>query len=350
MPRSVIGLDIGTAAVRAAELRGDAPPTLARFAQVALPPGAVVNGEIVEEEIVAAVIRDLWDRGEFRRKRVSVAVANPSVVVRQVEISKVPEEDLKQSLPFQVADYIPFASDDAMLDYLLLDEFAADDGHEMLRILIVAAQRQMVNKVVRVVRQAGLEPLDIDLAPLAAVRALIDEVPPVLAERQAVAAIDIGAGVTSIVVCERGLPRFVRVLSLGGADITAALSATLGMPPDVAEQQKALVGLGPEGAPVEPGARATIEERARLFIEDVRASIAFYGSQPNAAPLGNALLTGGGALLPGLRERIQSALGVRVDSADALWRVKIGDLGLSDEQLEHVRAVAAVAVGLGMEG
>ncbi|HVL33750.1 MAG TPA: type IV pilus assembly protein PilM [Actinomycetota bacterium] len=349
MARSVIGLDIGSSAVRAAELRGTSPATLVRFAQVALPPGAVVNGEIVDPALTASVIKDLWARGQFRRKRVSVAVAASSVVVRQVDIPRVEEGDLREGLAYQVGDYIPYAAEEAMLDFLPLDEISGPEGQEMVRLLIVAAQRDTVDRAVTTVREAGLDPMDIDLAPFATVRALVDEIPPVLAERQAVAIIDIGAGMTNVVVCERGIPRFARLLAAGGSDITTALAGGLSIPVEEAEHQKAILGVAPEGVAPEAGGQAIIQERVRLFIEDVRASLAFYASQPDAADVRSVLLTGGGSLLPGLRDRVASALSLQVDMADALARVKIGDLGLSEEQLEHVRAVASVAIGLGLE-
>lgn len=349
MARTSIGLDIGTTAVRAAELKIGDPPTLTRFAQLALPPGAVLNGEISDPEAVASVIRDLWRRGEFKGKRVSIAVANQNVIVRPIDLPRMDEEELRGALQFQVADYIPIPIDEALLDFMMLEDFVTDAGDEMMRVLAVAAQKEMINRFVQAVTSAGLEPVAVDVGPLAALRALADPSPPVLEERAAEAIIDIGGGVTNVVVHERGAPKLVRILLAGGNDITQALATELTMDLDDAEREKVNVGLQPEGQPVAQGAATIIESRARSFIDDVRRSLEYYRTQPDALPIARVLVVGGGSRLPRLAERMATALRVPVEEGNALDHVKVADLGLSPEQLEQVGVVAAIATGLGME-
>lgn len=351
MAKVTIGLDIGTTAVRAAELRGKDEPTLVRFAQLSLPAGAMNAGEIVEPDAVAEVIRDLWRRGEFKAKQVAVAVENQNVIARQVELPTMPEEELRGALQFQVQDYMPIAAEDAVLDFLILEEFTGEDNAPMMRVLAVAAQRQMVNATLDVVQGAGLDVVSVDMAPLAALRAVIDPEPIVIDEEPgAEAIVDIGGGVTTVMVHERGVPRFARVLPAGGGDITAALVSELGIDAEDAEAQKLSTSLQPEGSTVEPGVPTIIEQRARAFIDDVRRSVEYYQSQAGAAKVGRVLLTGGGARLRRLPERLATALRLPVEEADAFARITVGDLGLSDEQLEQVRAVGAIAIGLALEG
>src|SRR6266568_2241267 len=189
MAKTTIGLDIGTSAVRAAEIRGKDPGVLTRFAQLSLPAGAVVGGEIADGEAVATVIRDLWRQGEFRGKRVALGVSNQSVVVRQVDVPAMEEAELAGALRYQVQDYIPISMDDALLDFMVLDEFETDDHTPMLRVLAVAAQKDMVSTMMAVLDRAGLEPVVVDLSPLAAVRALVDPITSILNERTAEAII-----------------------------------------------------------------------------------------------------------------------------------------------------------------
>src|ERR1041384_7339565 len=148
MARSTIGLDLGTSAVRAAEVTGKDPLTLVRFAQLSLPPNAVLNGEINDVHAVATVIKDLWRRGEFRTKQVSVAIANQNVVVRQVDVPRMEEDDLRGALPYQVQDYIPIPIEEALLDFLIIGDVEGPEGAPMLRVLAIAAQKSMVNSVV----------------------------------------------------------------------------------------------------------------------------------------------------------------------------------------------------------
>lgn len=350
MAKGAVGLDIGTSAVRAAEIAGRKEPAiLTRFAQIALPPGAVVDGEIADPEAVSAKIKELWRRGGFRIKRVAIGVANQKVVVRQVDLPFMEEAELRGALQFQAQEYIPIPIEDAILDFQILEEFPGEGGERMMRVLLVAAQRDMINTFVSVVQNAGLDPALIDVTPFAALRPLIDRAPSVLDEREGEAVVDIGGGVTTIVVHEGGAPRFVRTLPAGGSDITKALVASLGVPEEDAEGVKARVGLTPEGAapPVE-GAGKIIEERAAAFLDEIRGSLDYYQGQPGAARVARVKLTGGGARLPNLAQRLAAVLHLPVEEAQPLAHVKLGRLGLSPEQLVQMSAVAAVAVGLAM--
>jgi type IV pilus assembly protein PilM len=348
--KSTIGLDIGTSAVRAAEIRGADPGTVTRFAQLSLPAGAVAGGEITDSEAVAEVLRDLWRQGEFKGKRVAVGVANQSVVVRQVDVPKMDEEELQSALRYQVQDYIPISIDDALLDFMVLGEFEAEDHAPMLRVLAVAAQKDMVSSMMAVLDRTGLEPTVVDLAPLAAMRALVEPVPSLLAAPQAEAIVDIGAGVTNVVVHHEAVPRFVRILPSGGNDITNALVSELKLSVDDAEAQKRVVGLQPEGATVEPGVATVIEQRARAFIDDVRRSLDFYQSGQDAAKLARVIVTGGGSRLPRLAERLATALRLPVEQGNAFSRVKVSDdIRLSDEQLDAASHVATTVIGLALE-
>jgi type IV pilus assembly protein PilM len=350
MARGAVGLDIGTSAVRAAEVTGRKEPVLlTRFAQLALPAGAVVDGEIADQEAVSSKIRELWHRGGFRLKRVAIGVANQKVVVRQIDLPLMEEAELRSALQFQAQEYIPIPIEDAILDFQVLEEFASEDGQRMMRVLLVAAQRDMINSFVSTVQSAGLEPVLIDLTPFAALRPLIDPVPPLLGEREGEAVIDVGSGVTTVVVHERGAPRFVRTLPVGGSEITDALVASLGIPGEDAEGVKARVGLAPEGSqsPVE-GAGKVIEERAGAFMDEIRGSIEYFQAQPGAVHVARAIVTGGGARLPNLIQRLAAVLHVPVEEAQPLARVKLGKLGLAPEQLVQMSAVASVAVGLAL--
>jgi len=98
-----IGLDIGSTAARAAEVRmGGDVPVLVRAAQLPLPAGAVESGEIRDPEAVAVALKELWRRGGFKGRQVIMGVGNQRVVVREVALPWLPEKELRASLGFQV--------------------------------------------------------------------------------------------------------------------------------------------------------------------------------------------------------------------------------------------------------
>ena len=347
MASKVVGLDIGTSGVRAAELTLGKGATLERFGQVALPPGAVRDGQVVDSGAVAHALRQLWAQAKFSTKKVVLGVANQNVVVRQVDLPWLPEDELRKSLPFQVQDFVPMPVEDAILDFHSLEEFTNDQGGRMQRVLLVAASRDMVGGVLDGVKQAGLDPQVVDLTSFAVIRALATE--HGFGSPDAEALVDIGASVTNIVVHQGGVPRFVRILMMGGGDITDAVAERLGVPHEQAESVKQQTGLAANAglAEAHPAQRA-IEAAGSRLVDEIRGSLDYFVAQMGAPRLTRLIVAGGGSLLPGIVDRLSSATRLPVQPARPLSVLKIGKTGLTPEQLAYVEPMVTVPVGLAM--
>jgi type IV pilus assembly protein PilM len=350
--RTSVGLDIGTSGVRAAELSfGKGGVTLERFGQVALPAGAVRDGEVVDPDSVAAAIKQLWASVKFTTKKVVVGVANQKVIVRQVDMPWLPEAELRQSLSFQVQDYIPIPVEQAILDFHSVEEFVNDAGVRTVRVLLVAAVRDMVNSALEATKKAGLTATQVDLTPFAVLRASAHvDMLGLSSSSDAEAVIDIGSKVTNIVVHQNGVPRFVRVLLMGGDNVTDAVAERMGVPVDQAEGVKQQLGLAQTpGVPDSdhPAARV-IESTGAALVEEIRGSLDYYLAQPSSSPLHRVVVSGGGARLGGLLPRLALATRLPVVPASPLSGLKVGKTGLSSEQLSYVEPLVTVPVGLAM--
>lgn len=344
--RTAIGLDIGTSGVRAAELSmGKAGPTLEKFGQVALPDGAVRDGEVVDIDAVAAAIKQLWAHTHFSSKKVAIGVANGKVIVRQVDIPWLPADELSGALPYQVQDFIPIPVDQAVLDFVTLEEFSGDGGGRMMRGLLVAAAREMVMNAVTAVQRAGLTPTAVDLTSFAVLRSLARPTPLAQAE-EVEAVVDVGARVTNIVVHAGGVPRFVRILPMGGEDITEAVAERVGVPQAQAEaikQQQGILGLGDDDA-----LTRVLEASGGAFVDEVRGSLDYYTSSSGSDPIARVVLTGGGGRLPGLVDRLTEATRLPVVAGAPIAPLSVGKTGLTPEQLTYIGPLAAVPVGLAL--
>ena len=234
--RTAIGLDIGSSGVRAAQVTvNKGQVTLDRFGQVALPPGVVRDGEVADADAVGQAIRQLWASVKFSKKDVVLGIANQKVFVRLVDIPWVPEADLKSSLKYQVADLVPMPIDEAVLDFVVLEEIASEHDRS-LRGLLVAASQEMVLGAIRAAEKGGLKTTTVDLTAFAMLRSAGAADPLGLNGPEAV--VDVGAKVTNIIVHEAGVPQFVRILLLGGEDVTGSVVDRLGIPIGEAEALK----------------------------------------------------------------------------------------------------------------
>lgn len=347
--RVTVGLDIGTSGVRAAEVSlGRHGATLERFGQVALPWGAVSGGEVVDQDAVATAIRRLWKEAGFSSKRVALGVANQKVVVRQVDLPWMESSELRSALAFQVQDYIPIPVDEAVLDFHRIEEFTSDDGARMVRVLLVAATRSMVMAALDTVSKAGLRPVTVDLTPFALIRSAVQSDGFDLAP-SATAVVDVGARVTNIVVHENGVPRFVRLLLMGGADLTDAVAERMGVPVEQAEivKQQLSAVTDPAHRDANPAARI-VESSTATFVEEIRGSLDYYRAAPGSVAIGRLVLTGGASRLTSLAQKLTAATRLPVQAGNPLSGLHIGKTGLSADQLRYVEPLAAVSVGLAL--
>jgi type IV pilus assembly protein PilM len=340
-----VGLDIGTSAVRAAQIvstKGGL--ALTGFGQVALPPGAMADGEIRDPGPVSEAIAQLWKRAKFRSKRAVIGVANQRVVVREVDLPFLEEKEFRSSLRFQVADHIPMPVEAAELDFQIIEDYVTEDKDHMMRVLLVAAATEMVEAFLGCVGAAGIQPAGVDLAPFAVARAVSSAARGETGVAGAEAIIDVGAGVTNIIVHHNGEARFVRILLVGWDDTTLALQDALDLSYEEAEATK--FDLAAMSGP--PEAQPVVGERVDSLVDEIRGSLDYYSSQEDSEPLTSLVLTGGGSLTPGLIPKLEKTLGLHVQPGRPLLDMDVGRSGLSAEQVDQIEPVAAAAVGLAM--
>ena len=346
MPRHSIGLEIGTTAVRAAEISVQSGSVkLHRFGQVALPPGVVREGEIVITDAVAEALRRLWTEGGFKGRQVVVGVGSQRVMVRQAEVPAMSEQELEGAIRFQAEEFFPVATEDAVLDFQILDQIAAGDGAAKTRVLMAAAPPDMVRNQMAALELAGLRAVRADLVPLALVRALVNPSFDIFGQGPE-AIVCVGGGVTNVIVHEDGVPRFVRILAIGGDSITEAIVRELGVDHDTAEGMKRQASMGPHDP---AGARTmTIAvDRMGPLVDEIRGSLDYYLAQ-GGQPIRRVVVVGGASRLPGLLDRIQQHMGTPVEAGRLLPNLDVTEAGLTTVDLAALNPVLPVPIGLAL--
>src|SRR6202050_2568487 len=169
----VVGLDIATSAVRAAEVdTGSNPRTLLAFGQSGLPPGSIVEGEIQDQSAVADAIGRLWRNGQFASRSVIIGIAGLRAITREIDLPFVPDNEVDSAVRFQSEEVIPFPPDQTILSSQVLADYTSPEGDKMRRILVAAAHVDLVNGVIAAVENAGLTVDGVDLISSALVRAV----------------------------------------------------------------------------------------------------------------------------------------------------------------------------------
>ena len=339
MATRIVGLDIGNEVLRGIELEYVAKkrPLVLRYHEVALPEGAVRNGEVIEENTVATALKRLWAEGKFRSRDVVIGLGNQKVLARDLVVPRGSIKNIREALPFQVQDLIPVPVAEALLDFYPIAEGASETG-PVISGLLIAAVKSSVLANVNAVRKAGLWPVDVDLIPFALQRSIG------LETRGTAAVIDIGATTTNIVISTNGVPQFVRIIPAGGDDLTRALVTRVGIDRDLAERVKA--GIGMASGSVLPENRPAVEviyEVTRELLNSLRNTLNYFANTRENRRVEHVVLSGGAAQLPGFAETLGAMTSMTITIADPFLKV---DLGKDAKRLAGSTARAAVALGL----
>ncbi|TFD42723.1 type IV pilus assembly protein PilM [Cryobacterium sp. TMT1-2-1] len=345
MTTSVVGIDIGSAAVRAVEVSdaGKAKPTLVRFHEVALPGGAVSRGEVVEPNTVAAAIKQLWSAGGFKSKNVVLGMGNHRVLARDLAVPKASMKHIREALPFQVQDMLPVPVSDALLDFYPISESDGENGPQVNGLLIAAVKEAVLGNVLAA-ELAGLTPVEVDLIPFALSRAIHR------GENTdgAVVQIDVGAGTTSVVITIAGVPQFVRLIPTGGDDLTQALTVRLAIDAEQAAAMKRSLGLSPAGALPEHHAAVTIiREVTTELLNSLRNTVNYFTNTRDHLTVTRIVLTGGGAQLGGFAEALGEMTRLPVVAPESIGSVALGR-GVDATALTQTRGAFLVALGLAL--
>lgn len=344
MPSRIVGIDIGTTALRAVEVSHPrkSRPTVLRCFEIPLPAGAVSRGEVTDPAAVTACLKQLWSTGGFKSRTVVLGLGNQRVVVRDLTVPWAPLKVIRESLPFQVQEMLPVPVAEVQLDFYPIAEETRDAGPAASGLLVAARKDALLGNI-EAVRRAGLRTVDVDLIPFAMTRVLLQG----LEGDGGTAVIDVGACTTSVVITKNGVPQFVRLIPAGGQELTNALATRLGIDAGAAENLKRSLGLA---SPVEVPehhrqAVEIVREVTIELLDSVRNTVNYFLNTRPHESISRLVLTGGGAELPGFAEALGEMTRLEVVMGDPFAAVGLSRR-LKAAGQGPLRSSLTVALGL----
>jgi type IV pilus assembly protein PilM len=323
---AVVGLEIEAGSVAAVEAKVEGGPRVIAAGVQPLAPEAFRDGEVAEPEAVAEALRALF-AAHGLSNRVRLGIANQRLVVRTLRLPMIESpEELDAAVRFSAQEQIAMPLEEAVIEHRVVGGVpAGGDAPAQIDVMVVAARREMILSTLRPLRDAGLEPVGVDLSAFGMIRALagVDEpvdgheevVPP--ADRAAVLCCSIGDA-TNLAVARGSSCLFTRLSPVGLEDIASGLASATGLTPEHANLWLRHVGLGRpveeiEGDPVVVArTRETLEHGALSLVDELRLSLDFYGAQESAVPVERIVLCGPGSAIPGLASQMEPAAGLPI--------------------------------------
>ncbi|OGI22203.1 MAG: hypothetical protein A2808_02335 [Candidatus Moranbacteria bacterium RIFCSPHIGHO2_01_FULL_55_24] len=343
---SSFGLDLSDLSIKAVWLdREGKTDSIASFGSVPLPPGCIIDGEIMNAEMVESAIKNLLAKAGPRRiktRKVICSLPETKAFLRILTLPEMGEEETKEAIKWEIEANIPLMLDQVYYDWQILDLNLSQEKGKM-SVLVVAVSRTNVDQFQAVLEGAGLEPLGLETESIAQARSLLPEEN----EKTTTLIVDIGDRRTSFLISIGSTPCFTSSVPLSSQMITDAIAKALHMSFDEAETLKIKHGLGSLAlkSPVLTAAQPVLENMA----VEIEKSIDFYLTNLHYSDkIDSIVFCGGGSNMQGLLPYMSRRLGRPVESGNPWVNVR---LGKRIPLIERNRSVQySTAIGLALRG
>jgi type IV pilus assembly protein PilM len=338
--QSLVGLDIGSHSVKLAEMESQSNKSHKLVNWGISPPlgEAIVDGEIMDRQLVIDAIGNLLESRGIQSRSVVAAVSGRAVIVKRITMNRLSAEDATQAVTWEAEQHVPYDINDVSLDFEILGP-AANDPKQM-QVLLVAAKKDMVMSFSDLIREAGLDPLIVDVDSFAAQNAL--EANYSLAPEEVVATLNVGAEITNINITQGGVPYFTKDIQLGGHTFIETAQRKFNLSQQ--EAAAAVRGEGSAGVEIAP----VIEQACEGLATALERAQAYLRTAGEAGAISRVLICGGAALTPGLPEFLNRRFGVPAEIANPLSRVQYDPVLFTGQDVMQVAPQLTVAIGLAM--
>lgn len=329
---SLIGLDIGSSAIKAVELEATRRGyRVAAAGSAPLEEGAIVDGVIVEGDAVAEAIRVACASRRFRARNVAAAVGGGSALIRKIRVPRMSDSELDESIHWEFDQHVPFDVEEVALDYRVLDTTPDEEHRDTMDVLLVAAKKDRIVERTRVIERAGLAAAVIDIDALALCNAYESSQG---ARPATVMLVHAGASKVTIVLARGSGLEFARDSALAHplqGDFTEELG-TRRDPPG---------GLGARDAPEVDGVAM-----AELVALEIQRAVERGGDADVTVSLERVVVSGGWSCAPGFTDTLARAAQVPVARFEPFRGLEVAPGVAGCDLLAGDAPAAAIAVGL----
>ena len=340
--KPVVGLDIGSSAVKAVELKPAGKGfRVAAFAHEPLPPDTIVDGAIIDGTAVADAIQRLFAGNAFKAKDVAASLSGNAVIVKKINLPVMTESELADSIYWEAEQYIPFDIQDVNLDYQILDSGTGADASGTMEVLLVAAKKEKIADYTGVITQAGRTPVVVDVDAFALQNAY--EMNYAAEPGAVVVLLNMGASAININILSGAQSLFTRDVSIGGNAYTEAVQKELNLTFDQAELAK-------KGEPVDgvtyEEVKPVLHAMSENVLLEIQKTFDFFKATASSDRIDRILISGGASAVDGFAEAVAERFSAPVEPFDPFKKVTLDRKKLADA--DRLAPTAAVAVGLAL--
>lgn len=336
-----VGLDIGSSYIKAVKLKeSKGAYELDMLYLHQLPPELIVDGSIIDSIRLSDSLKEMIKASGMKTKNVVISIAgHSSVIIKRISLPEMTEEELSESIKFEAEQYVPFDIDDVNLDFQII---GPKEEPGQMDVILVAVKKDIINEYISVVKDAGLNPIivDIDAFALENMYGVNYDIEP----GKNIALLNIGASTINMSILKGGISVFTRDSSLGSNIHTEALQREFNLSYENAERLKrgeAVENVSPDDA------IAVIENASEEILSEIIRSFDYYRSTTVHEDIAEVVLSGGCALIKNFAMMISERTGIETKLADPFRNIKIPKR-FDTTYIQEIAPIMAVATGLAL--
>lgn len=337
--KGTIGLDLGSSHIKVVQLKDvRGGYELELFDMLPLPPELIVDGSIIDSFRLTDSLKELLKKARIKTKEAVIGIAgHSSVIIKRISLPEMSEEELSESIKFEAEQYVPFDIEDVNLDFQILGP-KGEPGQ--MDVILVAVKKDVINDYVSVVREAGFNPIIVDVNSFALEN--MYEINYEIEPDKNVAIVNIGANTININILKGGISVFTRDSAIGSNIHTETLQREFNLTYENAERLKkggSVENVSPEEA------ISVLETASEEIISEVNRSFEYFRSSALHEDINEVILSGGCSLIKGFLKLFAERAGVETKIVEPFRNVRIPKK-FDMTYIEEVGPMAAVAVGL----
>ena len=334
-----VGIDFGTHSVKAVELSkvSSNRPQLVNLGSQITPKGVINSEDKTDKKKLVDALKKLFSSSGIKNKKIVMALPEFSVFTRFLEFPGVKSEELKDAVYFEAKQYIPMPLNEVQLSYVPI---GFNKEKNAPRVLVVAAPRKIVDIYIDIAMKSGLELIAIETESIAMGRAMYKST-----GSKDLVMLDFGANTTDMSIMSEGYLVFSQSIAIGSDSLTQAIINKFNFNYQRAEEFKRNYGVAEnvlEGKIFE-----VLSPIVESIMVEVRRGVEFYKSRTLESSPKEFLLSGDGALLPGLPEYVSKSLSVNAALAQPWNNIVVGNK--FKDIVEKSGASYSVSIGLALK-
>lgn len=312
------------------------------------PFGAYEDGTIKNIDKLTASIEEMLLRENIRTKQAICTLESTSIITREITLPSVKASEMKGMLEFEIQQYLPFALDQYIIQYKILEESQDDEGKKN-NMLVAALPKGIADGYLTLLDRLNLKPIALDIHSNTADKLFSGSCQINYGdslENNTIALIDLGHRQSNVSILSKGHYKFNRLVSVGGRNIDQNIAGFLGISVEDAVIRKMAIKDITEMQKDDFSSKTKILGIMRssidLWLEEYERIFKYYMTRTTGNQIDHIYLYGGSSNIGGIEKYLEETFNIPTTKMEQISRINSEDIKFDADFASYINAIGAI--------